>query len=57
MTENNNTWVNEFRKKLDEYGEKHKKYCEKIDELRKKSKQLNAKLIRHLKEKYGGDME
>lgn len=57
MTENNNTWVDEFREALDEFGRKNKKHEEELKKLRKKSKQVDAKLIRHLKEKYGGDME
>ena len=53
----NNTWVDEFREKLDEFGRKNKKHGEELKKLRKKSKQVDAELIRHLKEKYGGDME
>lgn len=57
MTENNNTWVDEFKEALDEFGRKNKKHEEELKKLRKKSKQIDAKLIRHLKEKYGGDVE
>lgn len=58
MTENNEkTWVDEFREALDEFGRKNKQHGEKLKELHEESTKIRARMLRRLKEKYGGDME